>query len=56
LGNQGVHEMDIALWVIGVKGFPDSVVSSGGKFAYTGDPEALNTQHAAFDLGAGLRF
>ena len=53
IGNQGVHEMDKALWGMGVKTFPNSAVSTGGKFAYTDDQETPNTQHAAFDLGSG---
>lgn len=53
IGNQGVHEMDVALWGMGVTEFPRSVVSTGGKFAYDDDQETPNTQHAAFDLGAG---
>ena len=53
IGNQGVHEMDKTLWGMGVKTFPNSAVSTGGKFAYTDDQETPNTQHAAFDLGSG---
>ena len=53
IGNQGVHEMDIALWGMDVKDFPNSVVSTGGKLLYTDDQETPNTQHAAFDLGSG---
>ena len=48
LGNQGVHEMDIALWGMGLKTFPKSVVSTGGKFVYDDDQETPNTQHASF--------
>jgi predicted dehydrogenase len=50
IGNQGVHEMDIARWGLGV-GLPKSVVSTGGKYAYDDDQETPNTQFASFDYG-----
>ena len=50
IGNQGIHEMDIARWGLGV-GLPNSGVSTGGKFAYVDDQETPNTQFAAFDYG-----
>ncbi|MBM3727506.1 MAG: Gfo/Idh/MocA family oxidoreductase [Acidobacteria bacterium] len=52
IGNQGVHEMDIARWGLGVD-MPLSVVSTGGKFAYDDDQETPNTQLASFDYGQG---
>lgn len=55
IGNQGVHEMDVALWGLGKKSFPRSVVSTGGKFLYNDDQETPNTQHAAFDFIDGTR-
>ncbi len=55
IGNQGVHEMDIALWGLGKSVFPASVVSTGGKYLYTDDQETPNTQHAAFDFGDGTK-
>ena len=53
LGNQGVHEMDVARWGMGNVGLPKSVVSTGGKFLYDDDQETPNTQHVAFDYGNG---
>ncbi len=50
IGNQGVHEMDIARWGLGV-GLPKSVVSNGGKYAYDDMQETPNTQLATFDYG-----
>ncbi len=50
IGNQGVHEMDLARWGMGV-GLPKSVVSTGGKFAYDDMQETPNTQIATFDYG-----
>jgi len=55
IGNQGVHEMDIARWGLGL---PDAahdglktVTSTGGKFAYDDDQETPNTQLCTFDYG-----
>lgn len=50
IGNQGVHEMDLARWGLGVT-WPKSVVSSGGKYIYDDDQETPNTQLATFDYG-----
>ena len=50
IGNQGVHEMDMARWALGV-GMPASVVSTGGKYVYDDDQETPNTQLARFDYG-----
>ncbi len=51
IGNQGVHEMDIARWGLGDVTWPHSVVSTGGKFVYNDDQETPNTQYASFDYG-----
>jgi predicted dehydrogenase len=51
IGNQGVHEMDIALWGLNRDGWPKSVTSTGGKFGWNDDQETPNTQQAAFDFG-----
>ena len=51
IGNQGVHEMDIARWGLGDVMWPRSVVSTGGKYVYTDDQETPNTQIATFDYG-----
>jgi predicted dehydrogenase len=50
IGNQGVHEMDIARWGLGVN-WPKSVVSTGGKFLYDDDQETPNQQLATLDYG-----
>jgi predicted dehydrogenase len=52
IGNQGVHEMDIARWGLN-KGLPQSVSSSGGKYYVPAndDQETPNTQIATFNYG-----
>lgn len=54
IGNQGVHEMDIARWGMGLPNTHEglkSVVSTGGKYAYEDMQETPNTQNAVFDYG-----
>jgi predicted dehydrogenase len=50
IGNQGIHEMDVARWGLG-RGLPNGVVSTGGKYVYDDDQETPNTQIATFDYG-----
>ncbi len=52
IGNQGVHEMDIARWGTGLS-WPKSVVSTGGKFVYDDDQETPNTQSTTFEYPGG---
>jgi predicted dehydrogenase len=51
IGNQGVHQMDIARWAIPNATLPRSVVCLGGRFGYTDQGETPNTQVAVFDYG-----
>ncbi|MEY4939298.1 MAG: Inositol 2-dehydrogenase [Verrucomicrobiota bacterium] len=44
LGNQGVHEMDIARWFLGERGAPPHTLSVGGRLGYEDDGETANTQ------------
>jgi predicted dehydrogenase len=51
IGNQGIHQMDIARWGLGKPGLPKGVVSTGGKYVFDDDQETPNTQIATFDYG-----
>jgi len=53
IGNQGIHEMDIARWGLGVGHLPKRVHSTGGLFGYR-DQETPNTQIAEFEYGNAL--
>ncbi|HUR47689.1 MAG TPA: Gfo/Idh/MocA family oxidoreductase [Candidatus Saccharimonadales bacterium] len=44
LGNQGIHQMDIARWFLGEKELSPRVFSLGGRFGYIDDGETPNTQ------------
>ena len=50
IGNQGIHEMDLARWGLG-RDLPKAAVSTGGKYVYADDQETPNTQIATFDYG-----
>jgi predicted dehydrogenase len=46
IGNQGIHEMDIARWGLNQPGVAPKVFSTGDKFIYDDDQETPNTQLA----------
>lgn len=43
LGNQGIHEMDVARWFLGVNELSPRVLSVGGRLGYIDDGETPNT-------------
>ncbi|MEO7889508.1 MAG: Gfo/Idh/MocA family oxidoreductase [Vicinamibacterales bacterium] len=49
LGNQGIHEVDIARWGLGVT-HPTKVTSIGGKFMFDDDQETPNTMTSLFEF------
>ena len=49
LGNQGIHQMDIARWALGVKELSPRVFSLGGRLGYDDDGETPNTQIVVHD-------
>ena len=51
LGNQGIHQMDLARWGLGKNELPRSAISIGGRFGYIDDGETANTQIIAMDYG-----
>jgi len=49
IGNQGVHEMDIARWGLGVT-FPTKVMSMGAHVMFDDDQQTPNVQMAVFEF------
>lgn len=49
MGNQGVHEMDIARWGLNVK-LPRRISSIGGHFMFDDDQQTPNTQMSVFEF------
>ncbi len=57
MGNQGIHQMDIARWFLGVNHLSPRVISIGGRLGYRDDGETPNTQVVYHDYdGAPLIF
>jgi predicted dehydrogenase len=49
LGNQGIHQMDIARWALKKNVLPDSVQAVGGRFGYIDQGETPNTLVSVYD-------
>ena len=56
IGNQGIHELDVARWGLGVK-LPNKVSAIGGHFMFDDDQQTPNTLNVAwqFDMADGKR-
>ncbi len=52
LGNQGIHEVDIARWGLGVK-YPTKVSAIGGHFMFDDDQETPNTINCSYEFMDG---
>lgn len=49
VGNQGIHQMDVARWFLGESGLPRHTLSIGGRLGYSDDGETPNTQVVIHD-------
>lgn len=54
IGNQGVHEMDVARWAIPGATLPTRVWSLGGRFGYEDQGQTPNTLLSVFEFGQTL--
>ncbi len=52
IGNQGVHQMDTARWLLGVK-YPTKVAPWAGTYMFDDDQETPNTLTATFEFDEG---
>ena len=50
--NDGIHQIDVAVWAMGDR-YPDRVVVSGGQYYYDDDHENPDTQTAVFEYKDG---
>lgn len=48
VGNQGIHQMDVARWGLGLK-YPDKISAIGGHFMFDDDQQTPNTLNCAFE-------
>ena len=53
LGNQGIHQMDVARWGLGVHDIGNSVLSYGGRLGYEDAGETANTQVSIHEYPSG---
>lgn len=49
MGNDGVHDIDIARWGLGVDTHPVRVAASGGKYFFDDDQQFPDTQYVTFE-------
>ncbi len=54
MGNDGVHELDYAVWGLGVDTHPTHIAGLGGKLAYDDDQEFPDTQNIVFEWPGGV--
>jgi predicted dehydrogenase len=52
-GNDGVHDIDIARWGLGVDTHPNTLTALGGKYFFDDDQQFPDTQYVAFEYDAG---
>ncbi len=48
IGNQGVHQLDVARWGLGLERHPDRVSATGAHVMFDDDQETPNVLHASF--------
>ena len=54
IGNQGIHEMDIARWGLGVK-YPTKISAVGGHFMFDDDQQTPNDVVAMYEFNEGVK-
>jgi predicted dehydrogenase len=52
IGNDGVHDIDVACWGLGVTTHPTTVTCLGGKYFFDDDQQFPDTQYAIFEYPA----
>src|SRR5262245_59427364 len=53
IGNDGVHDIDVACWGLGVTTHPSTITCLGGKYFFDDDQQWPDTQYAIFEYPAG---
>jgi predicted dehydrogenase len=49
IGNDGVHDIDVALWGLGVDTHPSTATCLGGRYFFDDDQQFPDTQYAVFE-------
>jgi predicted dehydrogenase len=53
MGNDGVHDIDVGVWGLGVETLPNRVTALGGKYFFDDDQEWPDTQYVVCEYDAG---
>jgi predicted dehydrogenase len=53
IGNDGVHDIDVAVWGMGLQSLPNRVTALGGKYFFEDDQEWPDTQYVVCEYDAG---
>jgi predicted dehydrogenase len=49
IGNDGVHDIDVARWGLGAETHPSMIACLGGKYYFDDDQQFSDTQYAVFE-------
>lgn len=49
IGNDGVHDIDLARWGLGVTGHPSTITALGGKYFFDDDQQWPDTQYVVYE-------
>ncbi|MGE5195679.1 MAG: Gfo/Idh/MocA family protein [Deltaproteobacteria bacterium] len=49
IGNDGVHDIDVAVWGLGVDRHPSTITCLGGKYFFDDDQQFPDTQYAVYE-------
>jgi predicted dehydrogenase len=52
-GNDGVHDLDLARWGLGVETHPNTMAGLGGKYFFDDDQQFPDTQYVTFEYETG---
>lgn len=55
IGNDGVHDIDVACWGLGVDTHPTTIACLGGKYFFDDDQQFPDTQYAVFEYAAAQK-
>jgi len=54
-GNDGVHDIDLARWGLGVNTHPNTIAGLGGKYFFDDDQQFPDTQYVVFEYESGTK-
>jgi predicted dehydrogenase len=55
MGNDGVHNLDIAVWGLGVETHPTTIAALGGKYFFDDDQQFPDTQNVLFEYASDAK-